>query len=456
MKVRLTSLTAVAALALSVMQAPVAHASVPAEAAAVPAVAAAKAAAKRYPGNRIGWAYVNKATPKKTYVFKKTPLPIGKKGKNLYRSFLRMDLSSATEAVKIKSVKLTVPVKTPNPCVKSKNYAVQVFIVKPLTKKATWKNQPKSLGKRWQWLKPKCSGKRLEVDVTRPARALLNNDQTSISIGLRADSEKDARKYMTFGRDAKLVIKATYESGNGDPGTGPDPSTNKPNAVVNATAGGQGCAVGANRPKFATGDVGFSGTVSDADGGFVRLRAEYRKKGALDAKALEGKQKFTDQNQAVTSTAGVAGLENAVYEWRVQAADDVAGGAWSGWCEFEVAVPVAAAPPAAPVELKLIAGGVEYPCGAVPTVPEGVAVTASAKVVEPNGDKTMAHFAFQAADGALWKGAGAIDTGDSVAQVKTVTVPAAALTAGLNRMAVYAADKDGKGPVSATCEYKIA
>ncbi|GAA3213171.1 DNRLRE domain-containing protein [Actinocorallia longicatena] len=337
MRLRLTTMTAVAALALSVTQAPAADALPSAPAKAPVAKAAAKVPA---PVNRIGWAYVKSTTPNKGYVFKKTSLPIGRKGKAVYRSFLRMNLSSAMDATKITSAKLRLPVLSPNPCKKNKNFAVQVFITSGLTKSVTWKKQPK--GKRWQWLKVKCSGKRLEVNVTKAAQKAVDAGRDYISFGLRADSEKDPRKFMTFSRNAQLLIKATFEEdpgGGNDPG--PDPSVHVPVNVGNATAAGQGCGVGAGRPTIATPYVTFGGTTSDADGGFLGLRAEWRKGADGAVAGANSKLRFTDPNEAVgfTVTTGEV-LTDGVYQWRVQGFDDVKGGAWTDWCEFEVTLPV--------------------------------------------------------------------------------------------------------------------
>ncbi|WP_106396762.1 DNRLRE domain-containing protein [Actinocorallia populi] len=334
MKARLTALTSVAVLSTSLL-APAAQAD--------PASGTTAARAKASPN--VTWAYVSSKKQKKSFYKKKGTVPVGRVGGAVHRAYYRIDLADVVSEDIVSSVRLRVPVKSPNACRRGVP-SVKVQQTRALAAKPTWKKQPKAT-RTLGTVKPKCSGKVLDLDFTQAARKVLEQGGDSLSFRLVATSEKKAKKALKLSHAAKLAIRAYSDNdGDGDGGFG-DPAVNRPQAVANASLNGGGCQVGAGAPTIQTGTATFTGTTADADGGFVGLRVEWETDGAKGAQV--SKMQFSGANEprnfTITLPAGTF-KEDGDYRWRLQGFDDFGGGAWTGWCGFEVDLP---APPPAPV-----------------------------------------------------------------------------------------------------------
>jgi len=336
-KARLTALTAVTALSMSVL-APAAQAEQPAP----EQTARAKA-------SKLAWAYVSSKKPKKSFYKKKGAVPVGRSGKAVHRAYYRIDLSDAMSEDIVSSVRLRVPVKSPNACRRGGAPAVKVQETRAVSAKPTWKKQPKvvrTLGT----VKPKCSGKVLDLDLTKAARRVLDQSGGSLSIRLVATNEKKAKNFLKLSSSAKLTVRAYSDNDDNGGGVFGDPARNVPQGVVNPSFNGGGCVVGAGRPEIAVADAAFGGTVADADGGFVGLRVEWETVGAKGAQ--DSKMQFSDPGEARALAVGLpvgTFKKDGVYRWRLQGFDDVQAGPWTGWCEFEVDLPAAPKPDPVPV-----------------------------------------------------------------------------------------------------------
>jgi len=337
-KARLTALTAVTALSMSVL-APAAQAEQP----------ASEQTTARAKASKLAWAYVSSKQPKKSFYKKKGAVPVGRSGKAVHRAYYKIDLSDAMSEDVVSSVRLRVPVKSPNACRRGGAPAVKVQETRTISARLTWKKQPKvvrTLGT----VKPKCSGKALDLDLTKAARRVLDRSDGSLSIRLVATNEKKAKNFLKLSSSAKLTIRAYSTNDDNGGGTFGDPARNAPQAVGGPSFNGGGCAVGAGRPEIAVANAAFGGTVADADGGFVGLRVEWETVGAKGAQ--DSKMQFSDPGEARAITVGLpAGTfkKDGVYRWRLQGFDDVQAGPWTGWCEFEVDLPAAPKPDPEPV-----------------------------------------------------------------------------------------------------------
>ncbi|MEO3786335.1 DNRLRE domain-containing protein [Actinocorallia sp. B10E7] len=337
MKARLTALTAVTALSMSVLAS---------AAAAEPAPEQTTARAK---ASKLAWAYVSSGQPKKSFSQKKGAVPVGRSGKAVYRAYYRIDLSDAMSEDVVSSVRLRVPVKAPNACRRGGAPAVRVQQTRTVPARPTWKKQPKvvrTLGT----FKPKCSGKALDLNLTKAALRVLDQGGDNLSIRLVATDEKKAKNFLKLSHSARLTIRAYSNNNDDDGGAFGDPGANAPQAVGGASFNNGGCAVGPDRPEIEVGNAAFSGTVADADGGFVGLRVEWETVGENGTQ--DSKMQFSNPGEGRNLTVALpAGTfkKDGVYRWRLQGFDDVPArsGPWTDWCEFAVDLP-AAPEPAAP------------------------------------------------------------------------------------------------------------
>lgn len=298
--------------------------------------------AAQAPQNRLGWAYVSNKTPAKGYLNKKTYAPVGRSGKAVYRSYFRMSLAPAVGKDTVTYVRLRIPVVAPNPCREGGAPAVQVYLNRPLAKTVTWKKQPKAV-KRLGVLKPVCSGKMLELDVTKAAVAILKQGGKSITLGMASTNEKNAKSSVRLSNAAALLIKAA----DADPASPPpdpndplaDPAKNPPAPVTDAASTIGACAQGAAAPTTAQTGAEFTGNVSDPDGGFVGLRIEWQTLAGGPLSTAKSKMVYAEAAQPKPHkvTLPVATFADGTYRWRAQAFDDFRGGDWTPWCEFTVA-----------------------------------------------------------------------------------------------------------------------
>ncbi|WP_460305421.1 hypothetical protein [Actinocorallia aurea] len=365
MKARLLAVAASVAVAVSAF--PVAHALLgpePEEPSA-PAASEPAVAARAANGNKVAWARVSSKQPKTAFYNKKTTAPVGKTAGSVNRAYFRMTLEDAAYEDHLKSVKLVVPVLSPNPCRKGGTPKVTVHLTGGIGKKTTWKNQPKTV-KKLGTVKAACASKSLELTITKAAAGILQKGGETMTLRLSAANEKSAKGFVKFANKARLVIRASSDEVGG--GVGADPGANVPTGVENASftpAGGAAiaCGAGATRPVINVATGTFGGTASDADGGFIGLRAQFKPAAAAvavpeaDLKAVLSGMQFSDPNEKRTfafSAGDAPFVDGQVYSWRLQARDDVAAGVWSPWCEFEADLPGAPAPdpdpePAVPV-----------------------------------------------------------------------------------------------------------
>ncbi|ROO90719.1 hypothetical protein EDD29_8457 [Actinocorallia herbida] len=351
MKARL--LAVVASVALTVSAFPVAHALFgPEEQDASETPTAAAPAARKANGNKLVWTRVSSKQPKKAFYNKKTAAPVGKTAGSVNRAYFRMTLEDAVYEDHLDSVKLVVPVTKPNPCRKGGTPKVNVHLTGGISKKTTWKNQPKTV-KKLATVKATCSSKSLELNITKVAAGILNKGNYTVTLRLSAANEKSAKGFVNFSNKARLVIRASSDDAGG---VGGDPGANLPTPVEGASFTPAGaaapiaCGAGATRPVIAVATGTFGGTTADPDGSFIGLRAQWKPGAAAAADAnlkvaLSGMQ-YSEPNEKRTFAfaAGDAAFAEGIYSWRVQARDDVAASAWSGWCEFEVDLPAAPGP----------------------------------------------------------------------------------------------------------------
>lgn len=339
MKARLTALTAAAALSTSLL-APAAQ--------AAPAPGAPAARAKASPN--VVWAYVTNKKPKKSFYKKKGAVPVGRTGGAVHRAYYRVDLGDVMSEDVVTSVRLRIPVKSPSACRRGGAPAVKVQQTRTLSGRPTWKKQPKAT-RTLGTVKPRCSGKALDIDLTQAARRVLAQGGDNISFRLVATSEKKTKKSLKLSHAAKLTLRA--HSDNDDEGGLGNPAANRPQPVADASLNGAGCQVGAAAPVIRDGAATFTGTTSDPDGGFIGLRVEWETVGGEGAPV--SKMQFSAPNEPRNFTVDLpAGTfkKDGDYRWRLQGFDDFGGGPWTGWCEFEVDLPAAppvVVPPIAPV-----------------------------------------------------------------------------------------------------------
>ncbi|MDX6742740.1 hypothetical protein [Actinocorallia sp. A-T 12471] len=352
MKARLLAAAASVTLAVTAFQVPAVQA-LPSG----PDEPKAPATARAANGNKLVWARVSSKQPKKAFYNKKTTAPVGKTAGSVNRAYFRMTLADAYYEDNLHSVKLVVPVSSPNPCRKGGTPKMNVHLTAGISKKTTWKKQPKTL-KKLGSVKAKCKSKALELTITKAAAAILEKGGDTITLRLSAANEKSAKGFVKFTNKARLVIRASSDGGGG---VGADPGANLPTPVEAGSftpagaAGPIACGAGAGRPQTAAATGQFAGTTSDPDGGFVRVEAQWKAATAGTTAALvnvlSGWQ-FSDPNEKRTFafSAGAAPFAApGIYSWRLRAVDDVAATGWTGWCEFEVPAAAPAPPVVAPL-----------------------------------------------------------------------------------------------------------
>lgn len=335
MKARLTVLAAATALSMSVL---------------TPAAQAGPAPdpkTERAKASKVAWGYVSSKKPKKSFYKKKAAVPVGRSGGSVHRAYYSLDISDAASEEVVSAVRLRIPVKAPNPCRRGGAPAVKVQQTRPFTAKTTWKKQPKVL-RTLGTVKPKCSGKALELDLTKAAVRVLAQGDVTLGVRLVATNEKKAKKSLKLAHSAKLTVRASSSGDDdGDRGFG-DPAVNRPQAVTGAALNGGGCRTGAAAPTIRTGTATFAGSTADADGGFIGLRVEWETVG--DKGVQDSAMQFSTRNErrafAITLPAGTF-KKDGEYRWRLQGFDDFGGGPWTPWCEFEVDLPAAPVTPPA-------------------------------------------------------------------------------------------------------------
>ncbi len=339
MKARLTVLTGATVLSMSASLTVLPPA---AQAAQAPVQRAARAASPT-----VAWAYVSSKQQKKSFYKKKAAIPVGRSGGAVHRAYYKLDLSDAVSEDIVSSVRLRIPVSTPNPCRKGGAPAVKVQQIRSLAAKPTWKKQPK-VTKTLATVKPKCAGKTLDLNLTKVAAGVLNGGGDSLSIRIVSANEKKAKNFLKLSYSAKLTVRA-YSNGDTDGGAFGDPAANRPGGVTGPGFSGGACVVGAGRPKLADPNVVFTGSVADPDGGFIGLRVQWEPLLVGAAKAADSPIQFSDPNEARAFRVAppAASFEDGkVYRWRLQGFDDFGGGEWTNWCEFSIDL---ADPPEKPV-----------------------------------------------------------------------------------------------------------
>jgi len=232
------------------------------------------------------------------------------------RSFWRMNYSSSLKGAEITGAKFKVLNNHSWSCEKRE---FQLWMTGAISSGTTWKKQPawtteldrKSFAHGWK--APNCPDAFADFDIRAGAQKAADNGWSTITLGMRATSERDTQTWRKFKADT-AELEVTYNR----PPAIPSSVTSNPGGACNTSAAGT---------TIGKTNVVLSAKSSDPDGNLKGLRFRMWKSGAA---VPAGTLVTSLSSGKATITISAANLvDKGVYFWDVRAEDS--GGAESDY-----------------------------------------------------------------------------------------------------------------------------